>query len=218
MSRPSAPAAKPRRRLATDGRLLVATHNRGKQREFEALLRPYGIVMVPPGELGLPSPEETGTTFEENARLKAVAAAQASGLPALADDSGLVAYGLDGAPGVYSADWAGPGRDFAPAIRRVLDELAARYGSFEAADYRAAFVSTLCLAWPDGGEVFYTGRVEGELAPDPRGSLGFGYDPIFMPEGSRLTYGEIDSAEKDRTSHRARAFTAFATAELDAPP
>ena len=208
--------ASPRRRLGADGRLLVATHNRGKQREFESLLRPYGITVVPPADLGLPSPEETGTTFEENARLKAVAAARASGLPALADDSGLVAYGLDGAPGVYSADWAGPGRDFAPAIRRVLDELAARYGSWEAADRRAAFVSTLCLAWPDGVESFHEGRVEGELAPEPRGTRGFGYDPIFVPEGHRLTFGEMDPAEKDAISHRARAFAAFAAAELGA--
>jgi XTP/dITP diphosphohydrolase len=206
----------PRRRLAGDGRLLVATHNRGKLREFEALLRPFGIAVVPPADLGLPEPPETGTTFEENARLKAVAAARASGLPALADDSGLVAYGLDGAPGVYSADWAGPGGDFSPAIRRVLDKLAARYGSWEATDRRAAFVSTLCLAWPDGGESFHEGRVEGELVPEPRGTRGFGYDPIFVPEGHRLTFGEMDPAEKDLISHRARAFAAFAAAELGA--
>jgi XTP/dITP diphosphohydrolase len=150
----NSPLATGPRRLAGNGRLLVATHNCGKLREFEALLRPFGITVVPPADLGLPSPEETGTTFEENARLKAVAAARASGLPALADDSGLVAYGLDGAPGVYSADWAGADRDFGPAIRRVLDELAARYGSLETADRRAAFVCTLCLAWPEGGETF----------------------------------------------------------------
>jgi XTP/dITP diphosphohydrolase len=208
--------ASPRRRLGADGRLLVASHNRGKQREFESLLRPFGITVVPPADLGLPSPEETGTTFEENARLKAVTAARASGLPALADDSGLVAYGLDGAPGVYSADWAGPGGDFSPAIRRVLDKLAARYGSWEATDRRAAFVSTLCLAWPDGGESFHEGRVEGELVPEPRGTRGFGYDPIFVPEGHRLTFGEMDPAEKDLISHRARAFAAFAAAELGA--
>ena len=202
------------RRLQPGDRLVLATHNPGKVREFDDLLRPYGLTVVSAASLGLPEPEETGTTFAENARLKAVAAATASGLPALADDSGVVVHGLDGAPGVYSADWAGPGRDFRPAMRRVLDGLAERYGGLERADRRAAFVATLCLAWPDGQISFHEGRVDGEIAPEPRGSGGFGYDPIFIPEGERRTFGEMTPAEKARLSHRARAFATFAAAEL----
>src|SRR3954468_15181926 len=202
------------RRLQPGDRLVLATHNPGKVREFDDFLRPYGLTVVSAASLGLPEPEETGTTFAENARLKAVAAATASGLPALADDSGVVVHGLDGAPGVYSADWAGPGRDFRPAMRRVLDDLAERYGSLERADRRAAFVATLCLAWPDGQASFHEGRVDGEIAPEPRGTGGFGYDPIFIPEGERRTFGEMSPAEKARLSHRARAFATFAAAEL----
>jgi XTP/dITP diphosphohydrolase len=196
-------------RLPPGTRLVLATHNPGKIREFEALLAPYGIEIVSAASLGLPEPEETGATFLENARLKAEAAASATGLPALADDSGLVVYGLDGAPGVHSARWAGPGRDFAPAMRRVLDELA-----FRTADRRAAFVAILCLARPEGTVTSHDGRVEGTLAPEPRGSGGFGYDPLFIPEGQTLTFGEMTATRKALHSHRARAFAAFAAAEL----
>ena len=198
-----------RHRLARGDRLVLATHNQGKVREFEALLAPHGIILVPAASLGLPEPEETGATFAENAAIKARAAARASGLPALADDSGLVVRGLGGAPGVHSARWAAPGRDFAPAMRRVIDGLAAGTG-----DRRAAFVAVLCLAFPDGAESLYEGRVEGEIAPEPRGTGGFGYDPIFVPEGHDRTFGEMTPDEKRRLSHRARAFAAFAAAEL----
>ena len=179
------------RRLQPGDRLVLATHNPGKVREFDDLLRPYGLTVVSAASLGLPEPEETGTTFAENARLKAVAAATASGLPALADDSGVVVHGLDGAPGVYSADWAGPGprlptRD-APCPRRprgALRRPRARRPPRRLRRY-------LCLAWPDGQASFHEGRVDGEIAPEPRGSGGFGYDPIFIPEGERRTFGEM---------------------------
>jgi XTP/dITP diphosphohydrolase len=157
------------------------------------------------GELGLPEPAETGATFAANARLKAHAAAQASGLPALADDSGLEVRGLGGAPGVHSARWAGPERDFGGAMARVRDELRARFGAFERAERRAAFVAVLCLAWPDGHEELAEGRTEGELVDPPRGSGGFGYDPMFVPEGQGRTFGEMTAAEKQERSHRARA-------------
>ena len=207
-------SAAPRLTLRPGDRLLLATHNPGKVWEFEALLRPHGITVVPASALGLPEPEEPGATFAENARLKAVAAAAASGLLALADDSGLVVHGLGGDPGVLSARWAGPGRDFAPAMRRVLDGLAAR-GATTADDRRAAFVSVLCLARPGGaGETLYEGRVEGEIAPEPRGANGFGYDPIFVPDGHTETFGEMPPVEKHAMSHRARAMAAFAAAEL----
>lgn len=204
-------------RLPPGSRLVLATHNPGKVRELQAMLAPYPVETVPAAALGLPEPAETGATFAENARLKAAAAAAAAGLPALADDSGLVVHGLGGAPGVHSADWAGPGRDFVPAMRRVLDGLARRYGSLAAADRRAAFVAVLCLARPDGTLSFHEGRTQGTLAPEPRGSGGFGYDPLFIPEGHTLTFGEIDPSEKARHSHRARAFEAFAAADLPTP-
>lgn len=192
------------RRFVGD-RLLVATHNSGKLAEFRALLEPLGIRVVGASELGLAAPAETGTTFLDNARLKALAAARASGLPALADDSGLVVYALDGAPGLATADWAGPERDFAKAMRRVRDALAARFGSIERADRRAAFVAAICLAWPDGHVECAEGRVEGEIAPEPRGSGGFGYDPLFIPEGENRTFGEMLACEKEALSHRAKA-------------
>lgn len=194
---------KPRRFVGD--RLLVATHNSGKLAEFRALLEPLGIRVVGAGELGLAAPAETGTTFLDNARLKALAAARASGLPALADDSGLVVYALDGAPGLATADWAGPERDFAKAMRRVRGALAARFGSIERADRRAAFVAAICLAWPDGHVECAEGRVEGEIAPEPRGSGGFGYDPLFIPEGENRTFGEMLACEKEALSHRAKA-------------
>jgi XTP/dITP diphosphohydrolase len=192
------------RRFA-EPRLVLASHNPGKLAELQALLAPYGVALSSSRELGLPEPAETGLTFADNARLKAHAAAQASGLPALADDSGLEAHGLGGAPGVHSARWAGPERDFAKAMARVRDELGRRFGTFERADRSAAFVAVLCLAWPDGHEELAEGRVEGELVDPPRGSGGFGYDPMFVPEGGSQTFGEMAPAEKQRQSHRARA-------------
>ena len=186
-------------------RLVLASHNPGKLSELRALLTPHGVAITSSGELGLPEPEESGATFADNARLKAHAAAQASGLPALADDSGLEAHGLGGAPGVHSARWAGPERDFAKAMARVRDELRLRFGAFARADRSAAFVAVLCLAWPDGHDELAEGRVEGELVDPPRGSGGFGYDPMFVPEGGDRTFGEMAPADKQRLSHRARA-------------
>jgi XTP/dITP diphosphohydrolase len=199
------------------GRLVVASHNPGKLREFQELLAPYGVEIVPAAALGLPAPEETGATFAENARLKAHAAANASGLSALADDSGITVAGLDGWPGVRSARWAGPGGDFDVAMARVRAELVARFGSWDLADRRAAFVAALCLAWPDGGEELVEGRIEGALVDPPRGVGGFGYDPMFVPEGGHRTFAEMTPAEKHAQSHRARALreliaTCFATA------
>jgi XTP/dITP diphosphohydrolase len=187
-------------------RLVLASHNPGKLAELEGLLAPHGVAVVSSRELGLPEPEETGATFAANARLKAHAAVEASGLPALADDSGLEAHGLGGAPGVHSARWAGPERDFAKAMARVRDALALRFGDFARADRRAAFVAVLCLAWPDGHEELAEGRVEGELVDPPRGGGGFGYDPMFAPEGLGRTFGEMAPADKQARSHRARAF------------
>ena len=199
--------------MLIDGRkLLVATHNPGKLREFEYLLEPHGIEVVGAAALGLPEPEETGDTFAANARLKAWAAADATGLPALADDSGLVVQGLDGAPGIHSARWAGVERDFDLAIGKVVAELVARFGSFAAADRRAAFVATLCLAPPGGGDRLFEGRVDGTLVDTPRGASGFGYDPIFVPDGHTLTFAQMTAAEKHAISHRRRALDAFMAA------
>jgi XTP/dITP diphosphohydrolase len=192
-------------RRFTERRLVLASHNPGKLAELRALLAPLGVAITSSRELGLPEPAETGRTFAANARLKAHAAARASGLPALADDSGLEVHGLGGAPGVQSARWAGPERDFAGAMARVRDELSLRFGAFARADRRAAFVAVLCLAWPDGHQELAEGRVEGELVDPPRGSGGFGYDPMFVPEGHGQTFGEMAPADKHRLSHRARA-------------
>ncbi len=187
------------------GRLVLASHNAGKLRELSALLAPHGIEVVSVAELDLPEPEETGTTFEENAAIKALAAAEATGLPALADDSGVMIAALGGAPGVYTADWAitPAGRDYAAAMARVAEEAE---GSD---DRRAAFVSVLALAWPDGHVQHYHGRSDGTWVYPPRGTGGFGYDPIFIPEGDTRTYGEMTPEEKARTNHRARAFARF---------
>ena len=193
------------------GRLLVATHNPGKLREFEYLLGPHGIAVVGAAELGLAEPEETGDSFAANAALKARAAAAATGLPALADDSGIVVRGLDGQPGIHSARWAGPDRDFDLAIGKVLAGLAARYGSFAAAEKGAEFVAVLCLVEPEG-ERFFEGRVAGTLTDRPRGAAGFGYDPIFVPDGHTRTYAEMPAAEKHALSHRRRALDAFLAA------
>ena len=186
------------RRLLPGSRLVLATHNPGKLREIAELLRPHAVDVVSAGELGLPEPAEDAPDFAGNARLKAIAAT-ASGLPALADDSGFCVAALDGAPGVLSARWAGPGKDFAAAMARVHQELANR------ADRRAWFACALCLAWPDGEAATFLGQVEGTVVWPPRGDRGFGYDPMFVPEGGRETYGEMDPAQKQATSHRARA-------------
>ncbi len=182
------------------GRLVIASHNAGKVREIGALLAPYGAEVVSAGDLGLPEPEETGDTFLANARIKSLAAATASGLPALADDSGLAVEALGGDPGIYSARWAGPDKDFRVAMERVERELGAN------PDRRAHFVCALSLCWPDGVEVAVEGYVHGTVVWPPRGDRGFGYDPMFVPDGSSRTFGEIDPAEKDRISHRADAF------------
>jgi XTP/dITP diphosphohydrolase len=187
------------RRIAAGELLVVASHNPGKVREIEALLNPFGVETIGAAALGLPEPEETGASFEENAALKARAAAEASGLPALSDDSGLVVPALGGAPGIYSARWAGPGRDFRIAMERVQRELGDR-------DRHAHFVAVLALAWPDGETACFRGEVHGTLVWPPRGERGFGYDPMFVPDGYELTFGEIDPDEKHRISHRARAF------------
>jgi XTP/dITP diphosphohydrolase len=192
-------------RRFTAPRLVLASHNPGKLAELQALLQPHSVSLTTSRELGLSEPAETGRTFADNARLKAHAAAEASGLPALADDSGLEAHGLGGAPGVHSARWAGPERDFARAMARVRDELGLRFGGFGRADRSAAFVAVLCLAWPDGHEELAEGRVEGELVDPPRGAGGFGYDPMFLPAGERRTFGEMGPAAKQKLSHRARA-------------
>lgn len=188
------------RRLSIGSKLVLASHNAGKLREIAELLVPFGMDVVSAGALGLPEPEETGDTFEANAELKALAAATKGGLPALADDSGLVVPALGGAPGIYSARWAGPDKDFAQAMRRVEDGLAGQ------ADRRAHFVAVLSLAWPDGHVETFRGEAHGMLVWPPRGTRGFGYDPIFVHDGYAMTYGEMDPAEKHRISHRAVAF------------
>ena len=181
-------------------RLVIASHNPGKLREIAELLEPFGLSVVSAAELGLEEPEETGQTFVANAELKAHAAAKASGLPALADDSGLVVHGLAGAPGIYSARWAGPGKDFGAAMERVQRELG------DSPERGAHFVCVLTLAWPDGRSRSFEGRVDGSLVWPPRGAHGFGYDPMFQPLGMTETFGEIEPATKHGMSHRARAF------------
>ena len=187
------------RRLETN-RLVIASHNPGKAREIADLLAPYGTEVLFAADLGLAEPRETGVSFPENAPLKAQAAGAAAGLPALADDSGLVVPALGGEPGIHSARWAGPERNFAKAMARVEQALA---GS---ADRRAYFVCALCLAWPDGHRETFEGRVDGTLVWPPRGEHGFGYDPIFLPVGRDLTFGEMEPEAKHLMSHRARAF------------
>jgi XTP/dITP diphosphohydrolase len=201
--------------LLTKGtRLVVASHNPGKVWEINQLLAPYGLDAVSAGDLGLSEPEETETTFQGNARLKAVAAANGSGLPAFADDSGLEVDCLDGAPGIYSARWAGPGKDFGVAMKKVADEITARNG-WGSPGPRANFVSALCLAWPDGDVHAFEGKVFGHLVWPPRGGNGFGYDPMFVADGAAQTFGEMEPAQKYAISHRTRAFAAFKAAMLD---
>lgn len=206
------------RRLS--GRIVIATHNPGKLREMRELLQPYGIEAVSAGELGLNEPEETGTTFATNARIKAAAAAAASRLPAFADDSGLAVDALGGEPGIYSARWAGAGKDFQLAMRTVEERLDA-CGAHTAAERHARFVSALCVAWPDGHVEEFQAEVAGTLVWPPRGEQGFGYDPMFLPDGHERTFGEMSSDEKHGLppkgkwlSHRARAFVKLAEACL----
>ena len=185
-------------------RLVIASHNAGKVREIKALLAPFGVQVASAGEFGVPEPEETGTTFVANAELKAKAVAAATGLPALSDDSGLVVPALDGEPGIHSARWGGPQRDFAIAMEKVEAALAARaVGPMER---KAHFVCALSLCWPDGECVTFEGTVHGMLVWPPRGTRGFGYDPMFVPDGYATTFGEMNPDEKHAISHRANAF------------
>ena len=205
-------------------RIVVASHNEGKLAEFADLLGPFGLEARSAREFGLPEPEETGTTFEENAYIKAFAAASATGLPALSDDSGLVVDALDGAPGVYTADWATQpdgSRDFMMAMRKTEDALQEK-GAVEPGQRTGRFVAVICLCFPDGEAEYYRGEAEGTLVWPPRGSSGFGYDPVFLPESHARTFGEMTAEEKHgwkpgmptALSHRARAFRIFAQARL----
>jgi len=191
------------RRLVRGTRLVVASHNPGKVREILDLVAPHGLSVVSAAELQLSEPEETGATFAENARIKAEAAALGAGLPALSDDSGLEVEALGGAPGIYSARWAGPAKDFSVAMQRVADEVKQR-GSWKEPGPRANFTAALCLAWPDGEVALFEGKVYGHLVWPPRGTRGFGYDPMFVPDGHPLTFGEMEPNAKHAISHRAR--------------
>lgn len=208
----------------TDRKIVVASHNAGKLREFADLMGPFGFEARSAKEYGLPEPDETGTTFEENAYIKAFAAAEATGLPALSDDSGLCVDALDGAPGVYTANWAerpDGTRDFSMAMQRTEAALQ-EAGAGEPARRTGRFVAVICLAFPDGQAEYYRGEVEGRLVWPPRGALGFGYDPMFLPDGFAKTFGEMTAEEKhgwkpgegEALSHRARAFRKFAEARL----
>lgn len=200
--------------------VVIATHNPGKLREMRELLAPYGVETQSAGELGLGEPEETGTTFRANARIKAEAAAKATGKVAFADDSGLVVDALGGEPGIHSARWAGEGKDFRGAMNRIQTLLIER-GAKEPAQRRCHFIAALCLAWPDGHVEQFEGRVDGVVAWPPRGEKGFGYDPLFLPDGHDRTFGEMPAEEKHglpplgkALSHRARAFVMLADACL----
>jgi XTP/dITP diphosphohydrolase len=188
------------------GSLVIASHNSGKVREIRDLLEPLGAMIVAAAELGLDEPEETGDDFRANAEIKALAAARGSRLPALADDSGLVVNALGGAPGIHSARWAGPERDFAKAMALVEEKMQG------CTDRRGNFTCALSLAWPDGHTETFEGIVYGHLVWPPRGSGGFGYDPIFVPDGLSMTFGEMDPQEKHKVSHRARAFAKLVAA------
>ena len=199
-------------RKLSPGRLVIASHNAGKVREIAELLGPYGIEPVSAGALGLPEPDETGTTFIANAELKALQAADLSGLPALADDSGLCVDALGGEPGIFSARWAGPEKDFGVAMRTVHEAIEARGPD---AGHDAHFICALALAWPDGHVEVFEGRVDGLIVWPPRGTKGFGYDPVFQPLGHDITFGEMDPAAKHGMSHRADAFRQLVAASLD---
>jgi XTP/dITP diphosphohydrolase len=203
------------------GRLVIATHNPGKLWELRGLLEPFGVDVVAASELGLIEPDETGASFRENARIKAEAAARAADLPAFSDDSGLAVDALGGAPGIHSARWAGPNRDFRAAMEVVNHKLQ-ECGAVTPSARSAHFIAALCVAWPDGHVEEFEGRVDGTLVWPPRGDKGFGYDPMFLPDGQELTFGEMMSVEKHRLppagrglSHRARAFLKLAEACLD---
>ena len=200
-------------RLSARDKLVIASHNEGKVREIRELLAPYGLNVIGAAQLGLPEPEETGSTFAENAKLKAEAASSASGLPALADDSGLSVAALDGAPGIYSARWSGPKKDFRIAMQRVEKEM---IGSSNP-DKRAHFVCVLALSAPGAETETFEGRAYGTIDFPPRGQFGFGYDPIFMPEGHRFTFAEMDPHAKHAISHRAKAFEKFVKTALRTP-
>lgn len=208
------------------GKLVVASHNDGKLREFADLMRPFGIDAKSAKEFGLEEPEETGTTFEENAYIKAFAAASATGIPAMSDDSGLCVDALGGQPGVYTANWAETPdgtRDFGVAMQRTEVALQ-EVGAADPATRTGRFVAVICLAWPDGHAEYFRGEVDGRLVWPPRGEVGFGYDPVFLPDGHEKTFGEMSAQEKhgwtfgmaDPLSHRARAFQKFAQAMLGA--
>jgi XTP/dITP diphosphohydrolase len=207
-----------------EGTLVIATRNPGKLRELRELLCPYGVETISAAELGLPEPAETGASFRDNARIKANAAAQASRRPAFADDSGLAVDVLGGQPGIHSARWAGPERDFGQAMEKV-EGLLRRRGASSRRQRRAHFVSALCVAWPDGHVEEFEGRIDGTLVWPPRGVRGFGYDPMFLPEGRSRTFGEMTGEEKhglpprgEALSHRARAFLKLAEACLGKEP
>ena len=220
MSTPIAARASPLAHRQIAAALVIATHNPGKLAELRELLIPFGIKAASAGELGLPEPEETGASFRENAHVKAAAAAAAAQRAAFADDSGLVVDALGGAPGIHSARWAGPSKDFAGAMRRIEDELGAR-GAARPDLRKAHFVCALCVAWPDRHVEEFEGRIDGTLVWPPRGNSGFGYDPIFLPDTHARTFGEMTSDEKHGLpplgrglSHRARAFAQLAEACL----
>ncbi len=195
--------------LRAGEKLVLATHNAGKYRENAELLAPYGLEVLSAGDLGLPEPEETGDSFEANAVLKARAACEATGLPAIADDSGLAVPALDGQPGIYTARWAGPGRDFMVAMERVPRELG------DSPDRRGIFVCNLSVVWPDEQTASFEGRLEGTLVWPVRGDRGFGFDPMFQPKGFDITFGEMDPAKKHAMSHRALAFAQLSEALLE---
>jgi len=208
-------------KLRAGDRLVLATHNAGKLKEFQELFAPFGLELTSAGELGLPEPEENGTTFEENARTKAHAAAKASGMLALSDDSGLCVDALNGDPGVYTADWAGVPRDFNHAMKRVEDALQAANAT-SPSQRKGSFNATLCLAHPDGRDVIYHGQCFGTLVWPPRGASGHGYDPVFMPDGHDLTFGQMTPEQKHGwapgqtgLSHRARSFAKFVEQQIE---
>lgn len=208
-------------RLRAGDRLVLATHNSGKLREFQELFEPFGLELVSAADLDLPEPEETGTTFVENARLKAHAAAQASGMLALSDDSGLCVDALNGDPGVYTADWAGVPRNFDHAMKRLEDALQAANAT-SPGQRKGSFNATLCLAHPDGRDMIYSGQCHGTLVWPPRGDMGHGYDPVFMPDGYDVTFGQMSphlkhswSPGQEGLSHRARSFAKFVEGQIE---
>ncbi|KAB2763728.1 RdgB/HAM1 family non-canonical purine NTP pyrophosphatase [Brucella anthropi] len=215
-------------RKLEQGKLIVASHNAGKLKEFDGLIGPFGFEVSSVAALGLPEPDETGTTFEENAYIKALAAAEATGLPALSDDSGMMVDALDGDPGVYTANWAETEdgtRDFDMAMQKV-ENLLQEKAAVAPQQRKARFVSVICLAWPNGEAEYFRGEVEGAIVWPPRGTTGFGFDPIFLPDGYEKTFGEMTADEKhgwkpgdaSALSHRARAFKLFAEKALNVEP